>query len=243
MDVLSPPETGPNDPVTASRRHRRLLIGGGAVSGFLVVSVLVFAIFQPVQVLPRIRVAPAFHLVDQTGASFTSEDLRGRFVLVGFTYGDCTPPCTGTVETMREVADRLGEVDLGNTELSMIVISVDPEHDTPQRLPDMAREAGAVAPGWRIATVTDPRRLKTLVGEGFRTYYQPNADGTIDLDPSLILVDGWGVVRGEYRYETPASQPDRILRHLAVLAGEVRNADGPARLAYEAAHLFLCYAD
>lgn len=187
--------------------------------------------------------APAFHLVDQTGAIFTSEDLRGEFVLVGFTYGDCPPPCTGTVETMREVVDRLGEVDLGTTELSMVVLSVDPEHDTPERLADMAREAGAVAPGWRVATVTDPRRLKTVVGEGFRTYYQPNADGSIDLDPSLVLVDGWGVVRGEYHYETLASQPDRILRHLGVLAEEVRNADGPARLAYEAAHLFLCYAD
>lgn len=223
------------------RRH--LLLGAGAVAGILVLAVLAFVIFQPVQVLPRMRVAPAFRLVDQNGDTFTSEDLRGRLVLVGFTYGDCPPPCGGTVETMTEIAARLDEVDLGDTELTFLTISVDPARDTPERLAVMARDAGASAPEWRFATVTDPDRLKNLVGGGFRTYYEPRPDGSIALDPTLLLVDGWGVIRGEYRYETLVSRSDRILRHLGVLSEEIRNADGPARFAYEAAHLFLCYAD
>ncbi len=224
-------------------RRRRLLLGTGAVAGSLVLAVLAFVILQPVQVLPRMRVAPAFRLVDQAGSTFTSEDLRGRLVLVGFTYGDCPPPCGGTLETMAEIADRLDEVDLGDTELTFLTISVDPARDTPERLAIMARDAGAATPEWRFATVTDPDRLKNLVGGGFRTYYEPRPDGFIALDPTLVLVDGWGVIRGEYRYETLVSRSDRILRHLGVLSEEIRNANGPARLAYEAAHLFLCYAD
>jgi len=44
------------------------------------------------------------------------------------------------------------------------------------------------------------------------------------------------------RYATEVSNADRILRHLGVLAEEVRNSKGTTKLAYEAAHLFLCYA-
>jgi len=225
------------------RRGRRLLVAAGTLVGLLVVAVIVFVVVQPIRVLPRMRVAPAFELVDQTGATFTSEDLRGRLVLVGFTYGDCPPPCGGTTATMADVAARAGEAGLGDTELTLLTISVDPERDTPGRLAEMAEEAGAASPGWRFATVTDPDRLKTLVGGGFHTFYGTRDDGSLAVDPTLVLVDGWGVVRGEYRYETLVSRSDRILRHLGVLAEEIRNADGPARLAYEAAHLFLCYED
>jgi len=51
-----------------------------------------------------------------------------------------------------------------------------------------------------------------------------------------------GIVRGQYRYETLASDVDRISRHVGVLAEEVQKSTGANRLVYEAAHLFLCYA-
>ena len=49
------------------------------------------------------------------------------------------------------------------------------------------------------------------------------------------------MIRGEYRYQTNASDADKIVRHLDVLGEEVRNSHGAASLAYEAAHFFLCY--
>ena len=49
-------------------------------------------------------------------------------------------------------------------------------------------------------------------------------DGFADHDPDAALQDA-----------------DKIIRHLDVLAEEVRNAKGAATLAYEAAHFFLCY--
>jgi hypothetical protein len=33
-----------------------------------------------------------------------------------------------------------------------------------------------------------------------------------------------------------------VARHLEVVATEAANSSGPSKLAYEAAHLFLCYA-
>jgi hypothetical protein len=43
-------------------------------------------------------------------------------------------------------------------------------------------------------------------------------------------------------YQTQVSDTERILRHLGVLAEEVESSTGAASFAYEAAHLFLCYA-
>ena len=63
----------------------------------------------------------------------------------------------------------------------------------------------------------------------------------VAFDPMLVLVDGWGVIRGEYKYQTLTSDADKIVRHLGILGEELRNAKGAASLAYEAAHFFLCY--
>ena len=64
---------------------------------------------------------------------------------------------------------------------------------------------------------------------------------TRNLFPGYILVDGSGVVRGDYRYQTLADDGDKLVRHIDILASELRYADGSAAVAYEAAHLFLCY--
>jgi len=212
-----------------------------AFSLLLIASALAFKIFQPIQVLPRIRLAPAFSMVDQNGERLTSDRLQGQITLYTFTYTRCTAPCVNPDLTMQEIQRRLAEEPL-STPVSLVSISFDPQHDTPDVLRTYAERMGAERGRWYIATTSDESLLKTIIGAGFEVYYQPRADGSFDFSPVFILVDGWGIVRGEYRYQTEVPTVERILRHLRVLDEEVRNSHGVARLAYEAAHLFLCYA-
>ncbi len=210
-----------------------------AVVVFLAVGA--FVVFQPVQVLPRVRLAPGFTLTDQSGERLTSEDLRGKFVLYSFTYTNCPPPCGDVDATMKAVQNRLGEVELYGNEVAFVTISVDPQRDTPEVLAAHAADVGA-ADNWRFATTENDRALKDIVGGGFRTFYEQQDDGTLILDPGFVLVDGYGIIRNEYRYQTVAPDVDRIVRHLGVIAEEVEKSTGAATLAYEAAHLFLCYS-
>ena len=213
-----------------------------AVMGFGVVLVLGglwFKIFEPIQVLPRIRLAPGFSLVDQAGAQVTSEDLRGSVVLYTFTHSDCADPCPAPEPTMAAIQDRIAEVDTGDTPVRFVTLSFDGT-DSPAMLRTRADAMGADGDQWFYATADDAR-LKSIIGSGFKTYFERLDDGTFAFDPALILVDGRGVVRGEYRYQTLASDADRILNHIGILGEEVRNSNGPAGLAYEAAHFFLCY--
>ncbi|MFO7548442.1 MAG: SCO family protein [Acidimicrobiia bacterium] len=214
------------------------MIGTAAV---VVLAVVAFAIFQPIQVLPRIRLAPGFALVDQSGATVTSEDARGAVTLYTFAYAACDEECDAINATMREVRDRVaGEVDFGDTPFRQVTISFDPERDTPEALAVAAAGSGADGDSWLWAS-PDPSLLTTVVGAGFKAWYEPQPDGSFRFDPLFVLVDGWGVVRGEYRYQTVAGEADKIVRHAGLLAEELRNSSGVASLAYEAAHVFLCY--
>lgn len=211
-----------------------------AVLGTLVAAVMAFAIFEPIQVLPRIRLAPGYALTNQAGELITSEDARGSVVLYTFTHVDCPDPCYDLDATMAAIQTRVAaEVDLAGTDFRMITISFDPERDTPERLAAAAAAAGADPATWQWATAT-PDTIEHLVGAGFKAYVEETDDG-FAFDPRFVLVDGWGVVRGDYRYQTLASDPDRIVRHIGLLGEELRNSHGVASVAYEAAHLFLCY--
>jgi protein SCO1/2 len=219
---------------------RKLAWWIGIPGVLLVLAVMAFAIFEPIQVLPRVRLSPGYLLADQAGESLTSEDVRGDIVLYTFRYSSCDADCEGLDQTMIEVRDRIGEVDLGDTDFRLVTISFDPETDTTEVLKAEADEFGADGLQWRFAT-GEEAHLANVVKAGFKVWYEDRGDGTFAFDPTLILVDGWGVIRGEYEYRTLKSDADKIIHHLDILTEEIRNASGAAGLAYEAAHLFLCY--
>lgn len=206
----------------------------------VLVSVMAFAIFEPIQVLPRIRLAPGFSMTDQTGERLTSEDLRGDIVLYSFAYASCGEECDRGNATMRGVQERLSEVDLGGADMRFVTVSFDPERDSSDALTAYATTIGADGDTWTLAAPA-PDLAKSIIGSGFRTWYEERDDGTFAFDPTLVLVDGWGVVRGEYRYQTLASDVDKIVHHIDILGEELRNSHGAASVAYEAAHFFLCY--
>ncbi len=219
---------------------RKAIIRSVVPVALIIVAALAFATFEPIQVLPRIRLAPGYLLTDQAATPLTSEDVRGDIVLYNFGYSGCGQECAAMNETMIEIQDRLTEVDVGDTDLRFVTISFDSAVDTPSALQQYADRLGANTEQWFFAS-GEPDHLANVVKAGFEAYYEPRDDGSFTFDPVFVLVDGWGVIRGEYRYQTNASDADKILHHLDILGEEIRNANGAATLAYEAAHFFLCY--
>jgi protein SCO1 len=219
-------------------KHKLLLGSVLALMGVLV-GVAFFAIAQPVQVLPRMALAPGYALVDQNGQRLTNEDLRGSIVLYTFAYTGCGEPCATIERTMREVAARLDEVDTGGAPVRLITISVDPERDTPETLRAAAPALGSDGSTWRLVS-GESRVVKQVVGGGFGVFYEPRPDGAVRFDPAFVLVDGWGITRARNRIGVP--EPDMLLDQIRLLGNEIRASTGVARYAYEAAHLFSCYA-
>jgi len=212
-----------------------------AVVALVLFGLVLFVTFQPIQVLPRMTIAPGFSLTDETGARLISEDLRGAITLYNFTYTGCSAPaCAETGPSMAAIHDRLMTIDTGGIPVRLVTISFDPERDTPEQLSAWLRQQGAT-PGTWSAVTGDPVKLKNIIGGGFSTYYSQTEDGSFVFDPMFVLVDGNGIIRTRYRTATP--DPETVARDLGLVTREVANSSGPQRLAYEAAHLFLCYPD
>lgn len=212
----------------------------GALFGVLIVAALAFTIFEPIQVLPRVRLGPGYSLITQDDSTFTSEDARGEVSLYAFAPTDCADKCEAMQTTMLEVRDRVAaEIDLGESEFRLVTIALDPVDDA-EELAKAAERSGADGESWQWLG-GDESEIRTIVGVGFHSYFETEDDGSITFDPGFVLVDGLGVVRGEYRSRNVADDSERIVHHVGVLADELRYANGATAVAYEAAHLFLCY--
>lgn len=218
---------------------RWLVRGLYLVAGLLAFSTLAFAVFQPIKVLPRIGLGPGILLSDQDGRSLSSDTLRGKIVLYSFGYSRCTTPCQGSRAVLQEVQRQLATATITATvPVQLVTVSFDPAFDTPAVLRQMGAAAGADPDLWVFAT-GEPTRLKYAIGGGFGIFYGANDEGAFDYDPAMVLIDGWGIVRSEYR--TPTPKIETVVRDVRLLIEEAQNSSGVARYAYEAAHLFLCY--
>lgn len=201
---------------------------------------MAFAIFEPIQVLPRLKLAPGYALVADDGSTVTSETARGSVTLYSFAPTDCRDRCEDMFATMRTVGSRVEqEIDLGETDFKLVTVALDGQPG-PDRLAAAAERSGADGELWRWVG-GEEAAIRNVVGAGFEQFYEIADDGAINFDPGFVLVDGNGVIRGQYAYQTLADNADKFVRHTEILAEEIRYAQGPAAVAYEAAHLFLCY--
>ncbi len=143
---------------------------------------------------------PAFELVDQDGAVFSSETMRGDVWVASFFFTSCPSICPRITKSMMELQTRLDEADVN---VHLVSFSVDPENDTPEVLKRYAGTAGADEQRWRF--VTGPLKdMEALVVGGFKTAMDPKQrEGDVGMydiahTTKLVLIDQDGGVRGYY---------------------------------------------
>jgi protein SCO1/2 len=80
---------------------------------------------------------------------FYDDLLRGKIILVNFFFTECDAICPLTTQNLSYLQDLLGP--RFGRDIFMYSISLQPEHDTPQRLASYAKMYG-VGPGWLLLT-------------------------------------------------------------------------------------------
>jgi protein SCO1 len=83
--------------------------------------------------LPGPRVLPPLELVDHEGRAFTGDTLRGRWTLAFFGFTHCPDVCPTTLSVLAQVRRQLADLPEAQRP-GVMLISVDPERDTPERL-------------------------------------------------------------------------------------------------------------
>lgn len=82
--------------------------------------------------LPQSRPVPALSLTDQDGEAVQLDALKGQWTLLFFGYTFCPDICPTTLAELRQLNGMLPETVRG--QLRTILVSVDPDRDTPAQL-------------------------------------------------------------------------------------------------------------
>jgi protein SCO1/2 len=105
---------------------------------------------------------PPFALTERSGRRITLDDLRGLVWVADFIYTECTESCpTQSLEFAR-----LQREFAGATDLRLVSITVDPEHDTPEVLRRYAERYGSGDRWWFLTG--DKTDIYCLAQQGFR---------------------------------------------------------------------------
>jgi len=141
-------------------------------------------------------------LVDQNGKQVSLASLKGKPMVVDFIYTSCPGPCMMETAKLANVALRLGS-DLGS-KVTIVSISVDPEHDGPKQLLDYSRQQGADEKGWYFLTGS-PRDVDRALA-GFKISREIGPDGSVGHLVDMMLIGPDGRVVQEYNGEVVKAQ-------------------------------------
>ena len=125
------------------------------------------------------RIGGPFSLLDEEGKPVTDADFRGRYMLVYFGFTYCPDVCPTSLNRNMQALDQLDEAQAGKVQ--PILISVDPERDTPQHMKDYV---GHFGPALRGLTGTPEQVIAAAKAYGVYFAKVPNA-----ADPQNYLVD------------------------------------------------------
>lgn len=127
-------------------------------------------------------------LVDQAGRAITFDAARGHPVLVGMFYAECSSACPVLISRTRMLEKKLAPA--ARARLRVLLISMNPDHDTPAVLTELAATHKADLARWTFAAPQDKdvRKIAALLG----IQYRQLPEGGFNHSVALTLLDGEG---------------------------------------------------
>jgi cytochrome oxidase Cu insertion factor (SCO1/SenC/PrrC family) len=153
-----------------------------------------------------------FELTDQNGNAVTDQTFKGRLMLIYFGFTYCPDACPTALGVMSAAIDKL---DVAADQVVPILITVDPERDTPQVLKDYVSNFHP-----RMMGLTGTKEQIAQAAKAYRVFYQKAAGPTPDeylMDHTLLvyLMDGDGKYITHFGPDaTPDQMADEIRKHL-----------------------------
>jgi protein SCO1/2 len=156
-------------------------------------------------------------LIGQNNETITVEDFRDNwtFVYVGYTY--CPDACPISLSTMNQTQALIDESD-GQTP-QMMLVSVDPERDTPERL---AEYVAYFNPDFKGATGT-PENLQNFADQTRAIYSLPDdrssGEYLVDHSSSIVLINPDAAVHAIF---TPPQSAEKLAEDFTAIVAAYR---------------------
>ena len=205
--------------MTSRNRHLPLVLGLLVFSGVLV-TLAVMRLSAPPQTLDLERLGavqfesardfiwPDF--VDEEGAPFAYEDFKNHWTLIFFGFSHCPDICPATMSVFARTQERLARDDLRH-DTRYIMISVDPERDTPTRLKMWLTQFNASLKALR-GDLRETRKLARAFSVSFQKAPHTGADYNINHSANVFLVGPDGKQHGFVWAATNAQSLEQAYR-------------------------------
>jgi protein SCO1 len=129
-------------------------------------------------------------LTAQDGRAVGLDLYRGRPVLVTMFYSGCQATCPLIIDTLRSVERKLDAEQLKN--LRVLLVSIDPEHDTAAALAATAKERGLDTSRWTL-TRTDSANVRRIAA-ALGVQYRQLPDGQFSHSTQISVLDAGGEI-------------------------------------------------
>ena len=173
-------------------RARNLLTAivlGTALAAGIFVSVRMSEPAQPefATLLPAPSELPDFTLTDQYGAPVNADSFRGQWDLLFFGFTHCPDVCPATMQVLASARRELAAA--GSTDLPRIVlVSVDPERDTPELMGRYVAYFGSDNVGV-TGELEQIAALTSALGIYFAKAPVTDDDYSVDHSAAVLLID------------------------------------------------------
>ncbi len=127
-------------------------------------------------------------LTDQHGKSRKLADTQGKPVIAAMFYASCKFVCPLIIDSVRKTERALTPAQREGIEV--VLISLDPDRDTPAVLNELAHKRHVDSPHWHLmrAPASDVRRIAAVLG----VQYKQLEDGEFSHSSALVLLDAQG---------------------------------------------------
>jgi protein SCO1/2 len=160
---------------------------------------------------------PRVELTDQEGAHVSLAELRGRVVVLTGVYASCGYACPMILGQAKRAVAALSPEE--QRDVTVVAVTLDPEHDGQESLATMARAQGVKAPLFRLVW-GEPGDVERTLDDLSIARTRDAATGVIDHANVFVLVDRGG--RVAYRLALGGVQEPWLVEALRALVREPR---------------------
>lgn len=155
---------------------------------FLILSFFLLAPGSALAAQPESLYAVPFAWRDQSGKALELSSFKGSPVVLTLAYTKCKTACPLTMQRMKRVAQELQQV---SPQTQFVIVSLDPENDTPEALSQFIRQYKLEDPRWHLLSGSegDLRKLAVLLGY---SYQRQGKDDQIAHSNKMFALDAQG---------------------------------------------------
>ena len=146
--------------------------------------------------LPQSRTVPALSLTNQEGAAVQVDQFKDKWTLLFFGYTFCPDICPATLAELRQLRSQLPEPV--RERLRPVLVSVDPQRDTPEQLKQYLAFFGEGFTGL-TGSLDDIQTLANGVGIPFIPGDTSRENYTVDHSGNLVIIGPDGRQHGFIR--------------------------------------------